>query len=542
MIQLGSNPSHSCRYKNLELDTLSLAVATGHTTCLDLLVNRDSQFHQPIPNIGNLLHLALQSQNPFMLHHLLTTYHDQVINLIDRQDDPESRTPLALACAMGYVEEIDFLITQGANPNLRDTKGRTAAHWAAQNRQIEALEMLAYRDVDLEVKDQRGLRPEDYLKKNEEIELDLHRLNQAINNQKKGFQEPPDFGKRPTHYLTFQGGGPKGIAYLGALEALEEQGALIELKGVAGTSAGAITATLLALGYTSKEMYTTLMQFDLRTLLDPTAENKQITEALLKTAKTGQKTPILNALLKESVQNILSLKSPYELYLRLSKLEGLCEGETFRKWIDQQIQEKTGIKHCTFGELKKKVKIDKRYKHLHVYATQIHPKQKSICFSTHDPECDDIIISDAIRASMSIPGVFKPHEIHYKNSNQARYKPQYTDSIAPKFVDGGILNNSPFDAFDSIEYQKPTLAEKEWNKKIYNHRTLGLCLRVEQEEQEEENIHGVKDIALAIAALYFNAQAIIAQSDPENKKRLIEIPIKGVSLLDFDVSQEKKKR
>ena len=475
-----------------------------------------------------------------MLRHLLTTYHDQVISLIDRQDDPESRTPLALACAMGYVEEIDFLITQGANPDLKDSKGRTAAHWAAQNRQIEALEMLAYRDVDLEVKDQMGLRPEDYLKKYEEIELDLNRLNQAINNQKKGLEETPDFGKRPTHYLTFQGGGPKGIAYLGALEALEEQGALTELKGVAGTSAGAITATLLAVGYTSKEMYTTLMQFDLRTLLDPTAENKQITEALLKTAKTGQKTPILNALLKESVQNILSLKSPYELYLRLSKLEGLCEGETFRKWIDQQIQEKTGIKYCTFGELKKKIKIDQRYKHLHVYATQIHPKQKSICFSTHDPKCDDIIISDAIRASMSIPGVFKPHEIHYKNSNQARYKPQYTDSSAPKYVDGGILNNSPFDAFDSIEYQKPTLAEKEWNKKIYNHRTLGLSLRVEQEEQEEENIHGVKDIALAVAAVYFNAQAIIAQSDPENKKRLIEIPIKGVSLLDFDVSQDKK--
>ena len=35
LIQLGSKPDYSCRYKNLELDTLGLAVATGHTACLD---------------------------------------------------------------------------------------------------------------------------------------------------------------------------------------------------------------------------------------------------------------------------------------------------------------------------------------------------------------------------------------------------------------------------------------------------------------------------------------------------------------------------
>lgn len=62
-------------------------------------------------------------------------------------------------------------------------------------------------------------------------------------------------------YLVFQGGGGKGVAYSGVLKALEEKGLLPlipgeenGIKGIAGTSAGAITALLVALGYNSKEI------------------------------------------------------------------------------------------------------------------------------------------------------------------------------------------------------------------------------------------------------------------------------------------------
>ena len=139
LIDLGSNLEKSCRYEKLMLTPIALAVAAGHTDCFDVLAEgiQLGKFHQPIHNIGNLLHLALQSKNPFMLRHLLSTHHDHIASLINRQDDPEGRTPLALACAMGYVEEIDFLISKGANPDIKDFQGRTAAHWAAQNRQMK---------------------------------------------------------------------------------------------------------------------------------------------------------------------------------------------------------------------------------------------------------------------------------------------------------------------------------------------------------------------------------------------------------------------
>src|SRR5215216_4713179 len=52
--------------------------------------------------------------------------------------------------------------------------------------------------------------------------------------------------------LVFEGGGVKGIGLAGAFEALEKHG--YRRNNVAGTSAGAITAALVAAGYTAQEL------------------------------------------------------------------------------------------------------------------------------------------------------------------------------------------------------------------------------------------------------------------------------------------------
>ena len=53
--------------------------------------------------------------------------------------------------------------------------------------------------------------------------------------------------------LVFEGGGVKGTAYGGAIYILENKNIIKNIKRVAGTSAGAITATLIALNFNSKE-------------------------------------------------------------------------------------------------------------------------------------------------------------------------------------------------------------------------------------------------------------------------------------------------
>ena len=77
--------------------------------------------------------------------------------------------------------------------------------------------------------------------------------------------------KEKVRYLVFEGGGGKGVAYLGAVQALEELGILSyvtknrdgketilldnkKIFGISGTSVGSVTALILSCGYTPKEI------------------------------------------------------------------------------------------------------------------------------------------------------------------------------------------------------------------------------------------------------------------------------------------------
>lgn len=53
--------------------------------------------------------------------------------------------------------------------------------------------------------------------------------------------------------LVFEGGGVKCIAYVGAIELLEQRGILKDIERLGGTSAGAINAVPLGCGYSNSE-------------------------------------------------------------------------------------------------------------------------------------------------------------------------------------------------------------------------------------------------------------------------------------------------
>jgi NTE family protein len=69
-------------------------------------------------------------------------------------------------------------------------------------------------------------------------------------------------GHYPYKNLVFEGGGVKGIAYGGALEVLEQSQIAPQIERVAGTSAGAITATIVSLNYTAGEFNDLMMSLD----------------------------------------------------------------------------------------------------------------------------------------------------------------------------------------------------------------------------------------------------------------------------------------
>jgi NTE family protein len=188
--------------------------------------------------------------------------------------------------------------------------------------------------------------------------------------------------------LVFEGGGVKGIAYAGALQVLTDCGILPQIKQVAGTSAGAITATLVSLGYTAPEIKSIIMSMDFKTFEDGWDP------------------------------------------LRLPTEYGLYKGDAFLTWIQKMIAAKANKgANATFSDLYNQNGIG-----LFVFATDLNiydVKQ----FSHLDTP--NVTIAEAVRASMSIPMFFKA----WKFSNNLP-----DDHI---YVDGGVVLNYPITVFDS---------------------------------------------------------------------------------------------
>ncbi|RUL56996.1 patatin-like phospholipase family protein [Lysinibacillus antri] len=202
----------------------------------------------------------------------------------------------------------------------------------------------------------------------------------------------------------FSGGGIKGFAYVGAFQVLEEQG--FRFKRVAGTSAGAIFACLIAAGYNSQEIEEMLDELDLKSLLDP--------------PKPARNLPIIKWI---------------NLYFRL----GLYKGRNLEKWFYKKLAKK-GI--YTFNDLPKgSLKL----------VTSDLSNGKMIVLpddlQSYGIDWRKFSVAKALRMSCGIPFFFEP--IYLKDRKG--------DCV---FVDGGVLSNFPLWIFDNGHKERPILGLK----------------------------------------------------------------------------------
>ena len=194
--------------------------------------------------------------------------------------------------------------------------------------------------------------------------------------------------------LTLGGGGARGLCHIKFLEVLEA----MELKPaiISGTSIGAIVGAFVACGFKSDDIKKLLDQLGLL----------EIKEA----KKTENPKNKIGNFFKEKIKD---LKEVYEKVENVPKIFDLTffsnistiKGKKIEKFFQKNLPAKT------FEELDIPLKI---------VATN-YWEQKQVVFDSGD-------LIPAIRASMSIPGVFHPVTID--------------DEI---YIDGGITNNLPFD-------------------------------------------------------------------------------------------------
>ncbi|MFP3387817.1 patatin-like phospholipase family protein [Brevibacillus sp. SIMBA_040] len=190
----------------------------------------------------------------------------------------------------------------------------------------------------------------------------------------------------------FEGGGVKGIAFIGALQVMEEHGYTWEK--LAGTSAGSIVAALLSAGYTSQELKPIYEELDYLYFLQRSGMGRM---------------PVVGPI--------------YELVVR----EGVYRADRIELFVEDLLRRK-GIR--TFGDLP----IGK----LRIVASDISVGKMLVMpddLVRYDLDPEDFPIARAVRMSSSIPFFFQPALL--KKPGQTHY-----------IVDGALLSNYPVWLFD----------------------------------------------------------------------------------------------
>lgn len=530
---------------SFKLSPLALAVYLGKEEDVDALIASGKvDLDEEIEGIGTLLHVTIQSGQARMLEHLLTKY-EKARSLMERKDD-KGRTPLSLAAYRGEARIIDFLVGKmgerwgkehTADIETQDKNDYRPIHWAVLGKSREAVTALALLGCNLDPSaGAKRIHPFDLLEKLEGPgKEDFAAFFQNV------LDHPPIQGSQdhPPENLVFQGGGAKGIAYVGALEALEKRHALSHVKRVAGTSAGAITASLFACGCPIPQLRKTLEQMDVdrffdyhdpaitqETLKKEFEGGKALVKEIQQAVATDSKWRILYTALTSWAPKVFHLKDPaIQTFSLLDKHRGLCSGEELRKWIEKQIFQLTGKQYCTFGELSDLIKSGKHpeLKHLHVVGTKLGCDREIVHFSTEDSKCSDIIISDAVRISGSYPFVFDPHYIHIKNEKGERIS-------CPErglFIDGGLVENLSMKTFDKIKCKKGSIPKGEGEHVWHNPYTWGLSL-YNAAEPKAPLKGGIKEFTEEFVSVFLQAESIIRNSTQKDDRRIIFIDDLGV--------------
>lgn len=283
--------------------------------------------------------------------------------------------------------------------------------------------------------------------------------------------------------LVFEGGGTKGAAYAGCIDLFDQQGLYSQVEQVAGTSAGAITACLLACGAGSAGLRESVYHTDFRKFVDDPG-----------------------GLVGDAA--------------RVASHFGMHSGKPFVTILKQYLARFAGDPELTFGGLEELVANDpQRYKSLTVIASNVS-RQRSQIFNA--PSSPNLPIWQAVRASMSIPLVFEPMQID-----------------EDYYVDGGLALNFPIDLYDHCDVD----AASGTRSTHRNPATLGFYLEPQGlfEQGKRYNpphvaIDSLKSFAVAMESFLTEA-ANSRYIHPDDKARTVFIDDMGVSATDFDAPE-----
>lgn len=293
----------------------------------------------------------------------------------------------------------------------------------------------------------------------------------------------------------FEGGGVRGIALVGALEvAIDHYD--YQFIGVAGTSAGAIVAALYAAKWPVDEIKNVIHEKNFVDFLDgfERAQAESGVREFLELAGrlSGGWWDKLSAVRRL----ILPPANLRAVIARLVKSYGIFDGNSFTTWLNQCLKRYIDKEQVTFDSLEIPLKI---------VASNLSTQEPTIFSKDQWPA---MLVADAVRASISIPFFFRP-----------------TLQASDMLVDGGLMSNFPAWVFD-----------RERNAIRISIPTIGFRL---VEDRSSNKIDDISAFGRTVLSTGLGGYKGLQTRAIEN---LIEIPIptKGISFINFDLSDNDK--
>ncbi|MGU7816508.1 patatin-like phospholipase family protein [Burkholderia sp. AW49-1] len=279
-----------------------------------------------------------------------------------------------------------------------------------------------------------------------------HVLARAVGPRELTLEQHPDGKTRitmkypPIEQLVLSGGGAKGAAYPGAVLALEEGGVMPAIKGIAGSSAGAITAALIASGVSGSEFKDLSNRMDFLDLVRDRVGSPQLQvirhfyEDTLKEAfaKIGRHVPFARnigsslALLSNMRTEAPALEKLLKDETRASVLKHIATHPAItdhRPVIDEIRHKLEAGGDVTFGDLRRLSQCIPAIKNLQCTGTLMESQcPQLMVFSAETTP--DLSIARAACISGAFPFVFAQPE-------------ETTPFGTARFQDGGVMLNVP---------------------------------------------------------------------------------------------------
>lgn len=240
--------------------------------------------------------------------------------------------------------------------------------------------------------------------------------------------------------LVLRGGGAKGIGYSAALDQMEKSGMMAGLKNLAGSSAGALTATCLACGLSASEFENGPADALFRPgVLDALKGGADLTRLYPDLQMEGGLAPAVASLkvVDQTSANSVStyLNSAWNdaaFQAKLQQLDPVVQVRLDELRQPQNFDDNRQGKMVTFGDLKALHELaPEKFKNLTLTGWN-KTDQKEVYFDAKT--APDMPVAYAARMSMAFPIAFKAVSIDMDGGKKV-------------FADGGIGSNMPSEVF-----------------------------------------------------------------------------------------------